>query len=179
MPHPPQFWALVSVSTHAPEQGVKVPLHRMPQLVPLQSAVPLTGFGHAVVQVGPQPVAGPIGVQVPAQSTMPAGQPQTPGVMAPQVSVGPHAVLQAPQLALLCPVSTHPVPQWVRPELQASVHMVPLQTAAPVVVPVLGGGQAVVQDAPQLLPTAGISQEPGHVRVPAGHAQAPVVALQV
>ena len=65
--------------------------------------------------------------------------------------------------------------QLVRPLLQLTSQVDPLQMALPVELPLVGAEQPSVHDVPQLLPVDGLWHTPLQLSVPLGHWHAPPV----
>jgi hypothetical protein len=175
-PHVPQLLTSVIVLRHALEQLVRPVLQLIPQLDPLQMALPtelpLVGGEQAVVHDVPQllPVDGLW--HTPLQLSVPFGHWHAPPVQTwPPAHVWPHD----PQLPVSLISLTHALEQGEKPLLQLIPQVDPLQVAVPVEPPVLGPEQPVVHDVPQLLAVVELSQVPLQLSVPFGHTHEPPV----
>ena len=120
-------------SKHWPPQFVNPALHRMPQLTPMQVAVPFFGCGQVVPQPPQFRTSFEVRTQIPAQSVKPASQ-VTPHLDALQVGVPlsgfVQAALQPPQLAALVVISTQLASHSLCPRGQPEfVHLPPIHSS--------------------------------------------------
>jgi hypothetical protein len=107
--HPPQFRALVCVSTQTPSQSEPPSPHEVPQAVPSQVADPPLGAGHGVHEE-PHVATDVFETQAPLHSWVPEGHAH---LLAEHVFPPVHAPVQLPQWAASLVVSTQVPPQSV------------------------------------------------------------------
>jgi hypothetical protein len=174
LPQVPQLELLLLKLMQLPPQPVSPAAQQVPleQLVPAAQAVPQAPQLAVVVRAASHPLA-----RTPSQLPKPLEQ-VTPHMPPAQVAVplayGPHAVPQAPQLAVVLSVVSQPLPrtpsQLPKPLVQVTPHAPPAQVAVP-----LAYGPHAVPQVPQLEVELRLVSQP----LPRRPSQLPKPLLQV